>query len=305
MAGVELDKPYSSSALDKPSGSDGGGQENANADDSAGGGGGGGGGYSGGGGGGGGGTVSDDQINAAKSLEAITAFNAGSETGKMEHGFDALQIADQSAANNRDWQIANAGKQASQDWYSQQQKEQATTTQLRDRMGNAAYGSGLLDLADDIARVDDMADVQVLRSYEDNIDNAWQNYYETMVSNINARNELAMDTEASLRELFGDYAAQLNNISPKLASGEEGDNGTVIDKDARSINIPDWFQEYLDKGSYDKNKKGPGTMDFNKFMRPDESLEKIQEQGLDTSSRARSGSANRSYHTAFDTYQRR
>ena len=266
------------------------------------------GGYGGGGSGDGGGGSSqgpsDDQKNAAKSLEAITSFNAGTIAGKGQAGMEAFDIADKNAAKQRNIQLEQNNKMANREWFKRQQDLQSTLKSLRSKMGNAYYGSAALDLADDLARVDDQGDVEILGNLEDNNNQAYQNYYETILENINSRNELAMNTEASLRELFGDYAAQLNNIHPKLASGEEGDNGSVIDRDNRAINVPDWFQKFLDENSFNKLKTGVYDMKPQGLVRDTESLEAVQRNGGEGTG-SRTGSANDYYHSIMDSYERR
>ena len=63
-----------------------------------------------------------------------------------------------------------------------------------------------------------------------------------------------MDTEANLREIAADYAAQLNNIHPDLAKD-------IIDAEGHTINVPDWLKtNYFDSHVRDAIK--PFTQDL-------------------------------------------
>lgn len=196
---------------------------------------------SGGGGGGGGSTgPTDEQRRAAGNLGGITAYNAATITGKAGQGNRAYDIADKQNAAMRDIQTKQNKQSAGSDWYAQQQKLQSVNSQLADAAGNAMYGSFSYDLADAIARKDDMDDVAVLSQQRQNQNQIDNDYYEAIMATTNSRNELALDTEASLRELASDYAAQLNNIHPDLANG-------VIDSKGRTINVPEWLKtSYFD-----------------------------------------------------------
>ena len=62
------------------------------------------------------------------------------------------------------------------DWQPQQQREQSTLMALRNRMGNAAWGSSLVDLAEGMGRVDDMADVELINTHKQNEASTYNDY---------------------------------------------------------------------------------------------------------------------------------
>lgn len=171
----------------------------------------------GGGGSGGSSEPTPEQEKAADNLAAITNYNIGSTKGKAKQGDKVFDIADKGAKLQQLTSTKQNKRNAGNDWYTQQQKLQSVANWLSDTSGNAMYGSFYNDLNDLIARKDDMDDVAVLNQMRENQNQIDNDYYDTIMSNVNARNEMYMDTEANLRELAADYAAQLNNIHPDLA----------------------------------------------------------------------------------------
>lgn len=262
-------------------------------------------GYGGGGGGGGGSAgPSQAQKDAAKNLAAITNYNAGTITGKAKQGDKAFDVADKQNKNLQMFQLANAEKTGGNDWYTQQQKLQGVLAQQRDVMGNAFYGSGALDLAEDMARADDMSDVQVLNQLRENMDTIDSDYYNSIMATNNSRNELYLDTEADLRQLFADYASQLNNISADLVNGEESDDGfpEIIDADGRKLKVPDWF----DADYFEEHFKDAIKPDFRGLVRPDKAALSAFKQALAPRKSNYSSSANQNYfQRVFGGYNRR
>lgn len=263
----------------------------------------GGGGYGGGGGGGSAGP-SEAQKDAAKNLAAITNYNANTITGKAKQGDKAFDVSDQQNKNLKLFQLANAEKTAGNDWYTQQQKLQGVLSQQRDVMGNAFYGTGALDLAEDMARADDMSDVQTLNQLRENMDTIDSDYYESLMATNNSRNELYLDTEADLRQLFADYASQLNNISADLVNGEESKDGfpEIIDADGRKLKVPDWFDDEY----FEEHLKEALKPEYRGLIRPDQAALTAWKKALSPHRSNYHSSANQNYfQRLFGGYNRR
>ena len=247
-----------------------------NDDDGSGGGGGGGGGTGWGGGYGGSSGPTETQRQAVENLAPIVAYQQDTLLGKADNAKDAFDISDQASANSRQFQSENAEKLAGAEWFSRLLNEQSVYTNQRDLMGNARYGSGLLDLNTMGNRVHDRNAVQVLEALEANYGNIDTAYYDALQNSVNNYNELALDTEAALRQGAADYAAQVNNISPELAVGT-GDDGIaavtvngeerpLIDTEGRTLNFPDWIVTSY----YNEHKKGPVEYRHRGHIRPDQ-----------------------------------
>lgn len=186
--------------------------------------GGGGGGYGGGGGGGGrrrGGGGSSG-VDPKEKLQA-TVDNLGDIYGRKKKDLEgqtknALNvIKDKQKANNAALLQQQTQIKKNSDWQPNQQKEQSTLMALRNRMGNAAYGSGLVDLTEGIGRVDDMADVQLINTYKNNMDDAYSNWFQANTELVGDYNSALDEADQKMSDLLNQYQAALNNVSPLAA----------------------------------------------------------------------------------------
>lgn len=185
-------------------------------------------------GGGWGSAPTDQQKKVAANLAPITRWSMDTTLGKQNNMEDVYNIADKGNENIYNVQVQNARKAAGQEWFSRLLKEQSAYEHHRDQMGQSRYGTNTNQLNTSYNRVHDANAVQVLETLENNIGDLNTDYYTALQQNVNARNELAANTEAALRASAGDYAAQLNNIHPDLAED-------VIDEEGNTINLPDWM----------------------------------------------------------------
>lgn len=208
-------------------------------------------------GGGSGSSVSPEQQKAADNLGAIVGWNAQSLLNAAEQGDTIFDISDQQNLNLRDQQIKQGRRNAGDEWFTNQQKLQSVTGQLREAQGNAMRGSNLYDMMDLVARKDDMDDVEVLNNLRENFDTAYNDYWKALMATNNSRNELYMNTEKDLRELAADYAAQMNSIHPDTAD-------SVIDTENHTLKVPEWLKTTY----FDEHKREALTPDEYGFTRP-------------------------------------
>lgn len=267
---------------------------------------GGGGGYGGGGSGGSSGPT-DEQKKAGDNLAAIVGYNADTIKNKAKQGDKAFDIADEQSKLMKLSQTKQNKRNAGNDWYTRQQKLQSVSNWLADASGNAMYGSFYNDLNDLIARQDDMDDVEVLNQMRENQNQVDNDYYEAIMANNNSRNELYMDTEANLRELAADYAAQLNNIHPELAED-------IIDKDGKTLKIPYGSENknddlnFLNTAYFDSNVRNAIKPELQGLYRPADAASEAYKEGLVNrkNTSQNSDSANRDYWSRVrQGYQRR
>lgn len=203
-------------------------------------------GYGGYGGGGGGSTgPTPEQEKAGDNLRAISAAQAGNLLAKQKNADKVYKINDAGSKNSMNFQAATAEKAAGAEWFSNLLKEQAVYKAQRDKMGNARYGSGALDLNQSMERAHDATAVGIIETLENNLAQIDAEYYQALQNTINGRNELAMDTAYNLRQGEIDTATQLNNIHPDLAEG-------IIDTEKHDVNgdkiegLPDYsFKDHL------------------------------------------------------------
>lgn len=271
---------------------------------------------------------SDNQKNAALNLQPILAYNGETARGKAENARDAYDTADQGNMNRAAYDIATGHMKASNEWFSRLLKEQSVYDMLRTKMGNSRYGSNALQLNTDMNRVHDADAVEVLETQEENDRNIFSELTGQLQDNVNAFNEMALDTETSLKNMFADYAAQLNNIHPDLVNGEidleayragkingdediddEGGDDTekLIDIESRTLNPVDWFPTSF----YNENKRGALSWqndDYLGHIRPDRATQSVESQKRFTrdSNPSSSAAANKRYwDTLTTTYGQR
>lgn len=177
---------------------------------------------------------SQNQRDAAANLGAIVGENADNLRDKFDNAMNNLDIADEQNQSLRDANVLLARQGAGSDWFRQHLKLQRSASALNDRSGNATRGSYLYDYRDLLRTADDNIDSETLDTQRENVNGALLSYFEALAQNVNARNEMAADTESGLRELYADFLAQLNNIHPDLAEDK-------LDTDNHSVKPTDWL----------------------------------------------------------------
>jgi len=159
--------------------------------------------------------VDIDDVNAQ--LE-----NAGNS---YNNEIDRITKADKAARGNiQDQRKANAKQllmkknqiNRKSDWQPNQQKEQSTYAALRRTMGNAAYGSGLADLNEGMRRYDDMQDKELIETWKDNQNNAYNNWYQANADLIADYNTQVAKTNDDFAAAYDNYMGNIANINSQL-----------------------------------------------------------------------------------------
>lgn len=188
--------------------------------------------YSGGGGGGGGGggysrsSYSSKPTKADQEKTQATMKNLGDIYGRKKKDLEKQTqagldvINDKINANNALLKQQQIQLQRNIEWQPQQQKEQSTLSSLRGRMGNAILGSGAVDLMEGLNRIDDMADSQLINTYKQNSDNAYNNWFQANTELVGDYNEALNDADQKMSDLLNQYQAALNNVNPLAATTE-------------------------------------------------------------------------------------
>ena len=232
---------------------------------------------------------SQNQRDAAANLGAIVGENADNLRDKFDNAMNNLDIADEQNQRLRDANVLLARQGAGSDWFRQHLKLQRTASALNDRSGNATRGSFLYDYRDLLGAADDMIDAETLDTQRENVNGANLSYFEALAQNVNARNEMAADTEGGLRELYADYLAQLNNIHPDLAQDK-------LDTGNHSVKPTDWLSTDF-YGSHVTQAARPETQGL---YRPDRANTAAVEDGTRQGDTSRASSALRSYWDRMD-----
>lgn len=193
-------------------------------------------GYSKRGGGGGGGSGDKDQQKKTQAQLDNTGGNYGKRAGDLnkitqKRANDLNKIANKRQADmdkNAQAQLANINQSMQANdaalaenrrnimqnvqWQPNQQKQQSTLMALRNRMGNAAYGSGIQDLAEGMARVDDMNDTELINTWKQNENNAYSNWYQANESLVNDYNDQVASINEQKSQFSADYADQMSKL---------------------------------------------------------------------------------------------
>ena len=175
--------------------------------------------------GGGGGYSGPSAEDIQKQTQAQINNTAGNynKRGKdmsenAEAGFD--NIKQQISQNNAMLGQVRRNNMMQTEWQPQQQKEQSTLMALRNRMGNAAWGSSLVDLAEGMGRVDDMADIQLINTYKQNENNAYNDWFQANESLIADYADQVNMTKDEFSKLYSQYWQAMSNLNPELATEE-------------------------------------------------------------------------------------
>lgn len=197
----------------------------------------------------------NDPNRTAENLGAVTGYNADTIMQQQAQTKELFDIADEQ--NKRLWenQTRQSRQQSSDEWWQQQKKLQATRNQLANSLGvNGGYGSNWATLNDLVKYADDDIDVSTLTQLRQNLNAANDDYFSSLAQNNNSRNQATMENAAALRQLYADYAAQINNMRGEANqySSQSGYNGEtwndepyegMFDFPGKTLNIPGWLDQ--------------------------------------------------------------
>lgn len=273
-------------------------------------------GYGGGGfsGSGGGKTPEEVQEETQASIDDATDNYLGRAGDLSDLGIQNLNnIAGQREQNTN---LLNANRRQNMrqvEWQPPQQRVQSTLGALKTRAGNGLYGSGLTDLMEGVSRVDDMSDVQLINTWKQNENAAYNNWFQANEDLISDYIDQMTAIQDEFSKLYSQYWSTMANINPKLFSKEnmekakKGESVTVGEgTDAytlpslKGIKPSDELQALL-KAPERASAVNPYTRDF---IRPDRAVTAARAIP-NTGSANRSTAANQGYLDNLDIYQRR
>lgn len=274
----------------------------------------GGGGYGYGGGGYGGKSAADAQKETQAQIDNTTANYLGRAGDLSDLGVQNLNnIFDQSEQNTNLFNSTRRQNMRQVEWQPQQQREQSTLGALRTRAGNGLYGSGLTDLMEGMGRVDDMNDVQLINTWKQNDNAAYNNWFQANEDLISDYIDQMTAIQDEFSKLYSQYWSTMSNINPLLVSKENmekarnGESVTVGEgTDAytlpslKGIKPSDELQALL-KAPERASAVNPRTRDF---IRPDRAVTAARAIP-NTGSANRSTAANQGYLDNLDIYRRR
>lgn len=228
--------------------------------------------------GGGGGGYSGPSAEETQRKKQAQLDNLGGIHGKRNRERnditkDQLQsIQGQIDANKNTYLQASGNNMKSILWQPQQQRQQSTLMALRNRMGNSAWGSSLVDLAEGMGRVDDMADVELINNWKQNEDNIYNNYVQAGNALLADYSEAVNAARDEQSKAEASYWTAVSDIDPELASeenikasmaGEESEHGEGTDylklSGNKDISLPPELQELFNANKDLINPTNPKT----------------------------------------------
>jgi len=178
---------------------------------------------SGSGGDGGSSGPTDEQRRAADQLADVASHNVSALQNKYAQGRNVYDISDQQSRTLADTQTRQNKRNMSDDWFSQIKKLQGTANTLKGTSGESLNGSNYYQLLDLLERADADIDSETLSTQRRNQDTINNDLYEALSQSVNGRNELAADTEYSMKQVANDFNAQLASMHPDLFDEKAGD----------------------------------------------------------------------------------
>lgn len=227
--------------------------------------------------------------DALENLKAIANYNQGALRNKFTHGYDMYNISDQQAKTLADTQTQQNKTNVGEDWFEQMKKFQSTADKLKQSAGGSFTGSNLYNFLDLLGRENDSIRSESLNTQRKNQNEINNDLYEALAQNVNARNELAADTEYGLANILSDWAAQSTSVAPdkfKATGAIAGDQG----QGAGTINAQPWLTP---DGFYDQNKVGPAEITKQGLYTEDNAQKKANE--LQNNSKNTSSATNPKY----------
>lgn len=174
------------------------------------------------------GKVTDRERKAAENQTAISSQNVRDVQNQLARQLSNYDYADAQNRALADTQRRQNSRKTSADRFEAQRDLQAATLGLLGSMGSAMNGSSTGNLMRMLEQRSDKENDTYwaqLMSNQDQVENA---YNEALNQNNVARRDAMQSAEKAIRDIEGDWAANLNNINPNLfKQGAVGGSGEL------------------------------------------------------------------------------
>lgn len=222
---------------------------------------------------GGGGSSGPDPAQIQKQIDNLIA-NANKRGGDLgDLVADNLDSIKKQIKQNEDlYKKTQRDNMLQLDWQPQQQRQQSTLMALRNRMGNAAWGSSLVDLAEGMGRVDDMADVQLINTYKQNENSAFNDWLQADTALKSDYSDMVNSYRDEMSKLQSQTQSSLSNIDPdagnmsNLEAISRGETVTTDGDESYTLNAAGNLTPRTFESLEFSEAKNPNTYDM---IRPD------------------------------------
>jgi len=171
------------------------------------------------------GEITDRERTAANNQTAISSQNVRDVQNQLARQLANYDFADRQNAILGNKQRAQNSRKTSADRFEAQRDLQAATLGLLGSMGTAMNGSSTGNLMRMLENRNDKENNTYwaqLQSNQDQVENA---YDESVNQNRVARRDAMQSAEKAIRDIEGDWRANMNNINPNLFPGGTGSVG--------------------------------------------------------------------------------
>lgn len=162
------------------------------------------------------GEITDREQRSANNQTSISAQNVRDVQNQLNRQLANYDFADAQNRALADAQLKQNSRKTSADRFEAQRDLQAATLGLLGSMGTAMNGSSTGNLMRMLESRNDKENNTFWAQHQVNQDAVENAYQDSLNQNRVARRDAMQSAEKSIRDIEGDWAANLNNINPNL-----------------------------------------------------------------------------------------
>jgi hypothetical protein len=159
---------------------------------------------------------------AGKNQTAISKQNIKDVQNQLKRQLANYNFADKQNRALADTQLKQNSRKTSADRFEAQRDLQAASLGLLGSMGTAMNGSSTGNFMDMLRSRNDKENNTYWAQHQANQDSVENAYNDSLNQNNVARRDAMQSAEKAIRDIEGDWRANMNNINPKLFPGSSG-----------------------------------------------------------------------------------
>lgn len=171
------------------------------------------------------GEITDREQQAADNQTEISKQNVRDVQNQLARQLANYDFADRQNRALADVQLRQNSRKTSADRFEAQRDLQAATLGLLGSMGNAMNGSSTGNLMRMLESRNDKENNTYWAQHQQNQDAVENSYQDSLNQNRVARRDAMQSAEKAIRDIEGDWRANMNNINPNLFPGGTGEVG--------------------------------------------------------------------------------
>lgn len=168
------------------------------------------------------GEITDREQTAANNQTEISKQNIRDVQNQLARQLANYDFADRQNRALADLQLKQNSRKTSADRFEAQRDLQAATLGLLGSMGTAMNGSSTGNLMRMLESRNDKENNTYWAQHQQNQDSVENSYQDSLNQNRVARRDAMQSAEKSIRDIEGDWRANMNNINPNLFPGGSG-----------------------------------------------------------------------------------